>query len=75
MSDDRLKGISQNGAPQNNGGLKRRDLLLSSSTLLAASALSMSGLVNPAQAQRVQWSSYMVTCIQDAQLARKLPKN
>jgi arylsulfatase A-like enzyme len=51
MSDDRLKSISQNGAPQNNGGLKRRDLLLSSSTLLAAWALSMSGLVNPAQAQ------------------------
>jgi hypothetical protein len=45
MSDDRLKSISQNGAPQNNGGLKRRDLLLSSSTLLAAWALSMSGLV------------------------------
>jgi arylsulfatase A-like enzyme len=52
MSDDRLKGISQNGAPQNNGGLKRRDLLLSSSTLLAASALSATGLVNPAQAQQ-----------------------
>jgi arylsulfatase A-like enzyme len=52
MSDDRLKGICQDGTPQNNGGLKRRDLLLSSSTLLAASALSATGLVNPAQAQQ-----------------------
>jgi arylsulfatase A-like enzyme len=52
MSDDRVKAISENGAPQNNGGLKRRDLLLSSSTLLAASALSATGLVNPAQAQQ-----------------------
>src|SRR5450432_1909343 len=40
MSDDRLKGTSQDGTPQNNDGLKRRDLLLSSSTLLAASVLS-----------------------------------
>jgi arylsulfatase len=38
--------------PQNNGGLKRRDLLLGSSTLLAASALPSAGLVSPAQAQQ-----------------------
>jgi arylsulfatase A-like enzyme len=51
MSDDRLKDISADGTPQNSGGLKRRDLLLGSSTLLAASAMSSTGLVNPAQAQ------------------------
>lgn len=50
MSDDRLKDISADGTPQNSSGLKRRDLLLGSSTLLAASAMSSTGL-NPAQAQ------------------------
>jgi arylsulfatase len=52
MGDDRLKDVSANGTPQNDGGLKRRDLLLSGSSLLAASALSATGLVNPAQAQQ-----------------------
>src|ERR1035437_7897868 len=51
MGDDRLKDKSANGTPQNSCGLKRRDLLLGSSTLLAASAMSSTGLVNPAQAQ------------------------
>ena len=35
-----------------NGGLKRRDLLLSGSSLVAASALSAVGLTTPAQAQQ-----------------------
>jgi arylsulfatase A-like enzyme len=51
MSDDQLKNISADGTRQNSSGLKRRDLLLGSSTLLAASAMSSTGLVNPAQAQ------------------------
>ena len=34
------------------GGLKRRDLLLSGSSLVAASALSAAGLTSPAQAQQ-----------------------
>ena len=34
------------------GGLKRRDLLLSGSSLVAASALSAVGLTNPAEAQQ-----------------------
>lgn len=52
MSNDRPKGKSGDDLPQNNGGLKRRDLLLGSSTLLAASALPSAGLVSPAQAQQ-----------------------
>ncbi|MCP3461480.1 arylsulfatase [Bradyrhizobium sp. CCGUVB23] len=51
MSDDK---ISKN--PESielaNGGLKRRDLLLSGSSLVAASALSAVGLTTPAQAQQ-----------------------
>jgi arylsulfatase A-like enzyme len=52
MSEDRSKGKNAKGTSQNNGGVKRRDLLLSGSTLLAASAMSATGLVNPAQAQQ-----------------------
>ncbi|MGE5513550.1 MAG: arylsulfatase [Bacteroidota bacterium] len=43
---------SQGGASRNGGGVKRRDLLLSGSSLLAASALSASGVASPAQAQQ-----------------------
>jgi len=52
MSKKTEVGKSDDVMPYNNGGLKRRDLLLSSSTLLAASALSAGGLVKPAQAQQ-----------------------
>jgi arylsulfatase A-like enzyme len=52
MNDDRLKGKSADSTAQNNGGLKRRDVLLSSGTLLAASALSATSLVNPARSQQ-----------------------
>src|SRR6478609_9690883 len=37
---------------QTGGGMKRRDLLLSGSSLVAASALSAVGLTSPAQAQQ-----------------------
>jgi arylsulfatase A-like enzyme len=52
MSNDRLKGKSQGGTRKSNSGLKRRDLLLGSSTMLAASTLPVTSLVNPAQAQQ-----------------------
>ena len=57
MSDNRSKNISKDGKSQDarlqkSVGMKRRDLLLSSSTLLAASALSANALVNPTQAQQ-----------------------
>ena len=52
MSDDRVRGKSQDGTPKNNGGLKRRDLLLGSSTLLAASSLLATGCQSAAQAQQ-----------------------
>src|SRR4051812_10125713 len=39
-------------APQSGGGMKRRDLLLSGSSLVAASALSAVGLTTTAQAQQ-----------------------
>src|SRR5262245_53861076 len=51
MSTDRSPKIS----PQANalaGGLKRRDLLLSGSSLVAASALTATGLATKAQAQQ-----------------------
>ena len=54
MSSDRARGKAPDGTPQNAGGMKRRDLLLSGSSLLAASALSATGLVTTAQAQQQQ---------------------
>ena len=42
----------QTGTPRNNDGLKRRDLLLGSSTLLAATTLLVTGKQNAAQAQQ-----------------------
>jgi len=52
MTDDRLKNHSQDGKPQKSRGLKRRDLLLGSSTLLAASSMLAAGNQNAAQAQQ-----------------------
>ena len=40
MSDDAANGISTDGVAPGGGGLKRRDLLLGSTTLLAASSLT-----------------------------------
>ena len=53
MSKDEVPAKSENGVKQNNEGLKRRDLLLSGTSLVAASALSAAtSLVDPAQAQQ-----------------------
>jgi arylsulfatase A-like enzyme len=51
MSRGYSRGKAQDGAPQNSG-LKRRDLLLSGSSLLAASALASATAVQTAQAQQ-----------------------
>jgi arylsulfatase A-like enzyme len=52
MSKDQGHGKSEHGIPQGSGGLKRRDLLLRSTSLFAASALMGGGLATPAQAQQ-----------------------
>jgi arylsulfatase len=51
MSNDRIANPETSTEPTN-AGLKRRDLLLSASSLAAASALSSFGLTSPAQAQQ-----------------------
>jgi hypothetical protein len=52
MSKDQVSGKSENGVTQSGEGLKRRDVLLSGSSLVAASALTVVGLTNSAQAQQ-----------------------
>ncbi len=53
MSEEQVRGKSEDAITQNGEGLKRRDLLLSgSSLLLAASALSGAGFATAAQAQQ-----------------------
>src|SRR3981189_3900793 len=52
MSRKHPSGDSHAVAPQSGGGMKRRDLLLSGSSLVAASALSAIGLTSPRQAQQ-----------------------
>jgi arylsulfatase A-like enzyme len=52
MSDDQGRVKSEDATTQNGPGLKRRDLLLSGSSLVAASALLGSGIAGPAQAQQ-----------------------
>ena len=52
MSNDHSQDKPRDGTSQNGRGLKRRDLLLSGSSVLAASALSASGLTSSAQAQQ-----------------------
>src|SRR5256714_13906267 len=52
MSSKRPPEESHNATPQSGSGLKRRDLLLSGSSLVAASALSAVGLTSAAQAQQ-----------------------
>jgi arylsulfatase A-like enzyme len=51
MSADNL-GEKIDGAAQNGEGLKRRDLLLSGTSLLAAAAIAGGGFATPAQAQQ-----------------------
>jgi len=52
MSNDPVNGKSKEAIAQNSEGLKRRDLLLSSTSLLAASAWLGAGVETPAQAQQ-----------------------
>src|SRR5450631_670866 len=52
MSNDQIPEKPEMSTGPTGGGLKRRDLLLSGSSLVAASALSAVGLTNPAQAQQ-----------------------
>jgi arylsulfatase A-like enzyme len=47
-----IRGKLEDGVKQNSEGLKRRDLLLSGGSLLAASVLSNAGLTTSAQAQQ-----------------------
>ena len=51
MSKDQMVGKSEDHVNQNSEGLKRRDLLLSGSSLVAASALMGAGVATPAHAQ------------------------
>ena len=52
MSKDRIPEKLDSDTSLVGGGLKRRDLLLSGSSLVAASALSVVGLTSPAEAQQ-----------------------
>jgi hypothetical protein len=53
MSNDKISEEPEKSAgPIGGGGLKRRDLLLTGSSLVAASMLSAVGLTSPAQAQQ-----------------------
>ena len=52
MSSDRVQARVPDETLKNNGGMKRRDLLLSGSSLVAASALAATGLTTTAQAQQ-----------------------
>src|SRR6202051_1521922 len=52
MSDKHPPRDFRDVAPQSGGGMKRRDLLLSGTSLVAASALTAVGLATPAQAQQ-----------------------
>ena len=52
MSNDQEHGKSEDGITPNSNGLKRRDLLLSGSSLVAASALLGAGVTTSARAQQ-----------------------
>ena len=52
MSNDKIPEKPEMSTGPIGGGLKRRDLLLSGSSLVAASALSAVGLTSAAQAQQ-----------------------
>jgi arylsulfatase len=52
MTSDRTRGKSPQRTSQSGSGIKRRDLLLSGSSLVAASALTAAGLATSAQAQQ-----------------------
>jgi hypothetical protein len=50
MIRDKEREKSEDGSTQNNEGLKRRDLPLSGTSLMAASKLTGAGFATPAQA-------------------------
>ena len=52
MTNDQSRDKPRNVSGRDGGGMQRRDLLLSATSLVAASALTASGLVNTAQAQQ-----------------------
>src|SRR5882757_1617734 len=52
MNNDKIPEKPETSTAQTSPGLKRRDLLLSGSSIVAASALSAIGLTSPAQAQQ-----------------------
>jgi arylsulfatase len=52
MSKDKIPETHETNTGPTSAGLKRRDLLLSGSSLVAASALSAVGLTSSAQAQQ-----------------------
>jgi arylsulfatase len=52
MSEEQIRRGAENGVSPNTEGLKRRDLLLSGTSLMAASALLGAGIATPAQAQQ-----------------------
>src|SRR5437867_7200690 len=52
MSNDKISEKPESSTAPTGGGLKRRDLLLSGSSLVAASAISAIGLTSSAQAQQ-----------------------
>src|SRR3954454_8390149 len=52
QKENRVMSIEDNSRTTAGGGMKRRDLLLSGSSLIAASALSVTGLTSSAQAQQ-----------------------
>src|SRR3984893_14035565 len=52
MSNDTIPEKPESDTNSVGGGLKRRDLLLSGSSLVAASALSAVGLTSPVEAQQ-----------------------
>ena len=54
MSEDRVLGKANDTVPQSSGGLKRRDLLLHGTSLLAASTLAASALSGVAQTTSAQ---------------------
>jgi arylsulfatase A-like enzyme len=52
VSKDKIPKTPETSTEPTSGGLKRRDLLLSGSSLVAASALAAVGLTSPAEAQQ-----------------------
>ena len=60
-----MSGQSKQGITRNNEGLKRRDLLLSASSLVAASALFARGLSDSAQAQQANKPNIVIILADD----------